>query len=435
MIGRNAKGKIRLIFLIAFLVVAGLSSQARAQTGSGRAGPTTRPAHQRRVQDVTSPPASTTQPASYYALVIGNNKYRDPKVNQLKTPVNDAIAVAQLLQDRYGFKTQLLRDATRGDIMTALSDYRTSLTQNSNWVIYYAGHGVLDAGEAYWIPVDGEKGNTMNWISADDIKQAVKSVPSKHVLVISDSCYSGAILIGGRDLESGITPRERFTSLARMQSLKSRNWMASGSVEPVADDGAPGHSIFAGAILQGLGQMKDEQFAASDLFPFVQRKVGGNSPQLPQYGSIRDSGDDLGDFVFSRGGAPLPNPADTPRDFRVTDPAYFGAEGDRGAINAVLHQYEDAFKHRDAAALWKIWPLPPTKRQGIERSFEESISIRMSLKVDTLDIAADGLNAIATGQISETITPKNGSPLSSPNNDITLTFKKNDGAWTIADVK
>jgi len=77
--------------------------------------------------------------------------------------------------------------------------------------------------------------------------------------------------------------------------------MSSGGDEPVADSGAPGHSVFAWAILKSLRQIGEDQFTANYLFSsFIQPAVGGESYQLPQYSWIRDSGHEYGDFVFSR---------------------------------------------------------------------------------------------------------------------------------------
>ena len=437
----------RLRFSVAAFLAAMLSCLAPAFCQSRQAEG--QPQARRGVQDVTATPAPRTEPAKYYALVIGNNHYRN--VAGLQTPVNDAKSVAQLLQDRYGFKINLLIDATRDDIFTALVLYRKSLTPNSNLLIYYAGHGYLDrdADESYWLPVDADKDNNENWISADDITRSVRAMPSKHVLVVSDSCYSGAILQGRdlRDSGSGINPQERVLYLAKKQSAKSRNWMASGSVEPVADDGAPGHSIFAAAILQGLGQAAEDQFAASDLFySFVQRKVGGNALQLPQYGSIRNSGDDLGDFIFSRAGAPLADLPDKPPaleltpqptpDLPVNYGSSFDSETDRNAITAVLHQFEEARKRKDASALWKIWPGAPLEtKQRIEAYFKSAASIRTSLQMDPPEISQDLTTATVSGQMRETYTPKNGEAPPARNEDITFTLKKNNGTWTIADVK
>src|SRR5215470_10388101 len=76
----------------------------------------------RGVQDVSTPAVAGLPPGGYVALVIGNNNYR--YVGKLKTAVNDANAVAQVLRDRYGFATTVLLDATRNSILTALNQYR-----------------------------------------------------------------------------------------------------------------------------------------------------------------------------------------------------------------------------------------------------------------------------------------------------------------------
>jgi len=257
----------------------------------------------RGVKDVALAQRSTVSLGPYYALVIGNNNYR--YLRKLETPINDANAFAKLLQDRYGFAPpKVLLDATRDDIFTALTKYRRTLPENSNLVIYYAGHGHYDrsADEAYWLPIDAESDNPDHWISANDITTSLNAIPSKHVLVISDSCYSGVLLRGDDEIQ--IKP-ERNAYLAQILKSKSRNLMSSGGDEPVADNsptGPKGHSVFANAILKYLGEMEDEQFTAEDVFPKIRRGVAGLSPQLPQYGSIRKSGDQSGDFVFSRNG-------------------------------------------------------------------------------------------------------------------------------------
>ena len=254
------------------------------------------------VHDVSPSTAPSLQTGPYYALVIGNNNYK--YLRHLLTPVSDANDVAQLLRERYGFQTQVLLDADRSHILTALVNYRKTLPANSNLLIYYAGHGYhdRDTDEAYWLPVDAQADNNANWISADDITSNVKATPSSHVLIISDSCYSGYLVAGGfRTLEAEINPEDRHALLEKLLGSKSRNLMSSGGDEPVADTGAPGHSIFAAAILDSLRQIEYDSFAAGDLFDrFIQPRVGGRSDQLPQYSWIRNSGHISGDFVFSR---------------------------------------------------------------------------------------------------------------------------------------
>lgn len=283
------KSPARNMFVV-LLFVAWLSSPA----AYGQ-----KPAEKREVQDVTSAPAVDPSAASYYALLIGNNEYR--YVTRLRTAAGDADAVAQLLRDRFGFRTQVLHNATRNDIITALVKYRSSLPENSNLLIFYAGHGHKDreADEAYWLPVDSQTDNNENWISADDITRDVRAIRSMHVMIVSDSCYSGALT---RDVDTSITLGDRNALIAKMFKSKSRTLMSSGSDEPVDDGGPNNHSVFANALLLSLGEMEEQQFTAEALFQKVQVRVAGRSAQLPQYSLIRNSGHDFGDFVFSRGG-------------------------------------------------------------------------------------------------------------------------------------
>jgi len=256
----------------------------------------------RGVKDNQVAPGPPLVLGPYYALVIGNNDYRSPSLPKLLTPINDANALARLLRDKYGFKVKKpLLNATRDDIFAALIDYRNTLPENSNLLIFFAGHGYHDhsTDEAYWLPVDAQKGNPDHWISANDITTNIKAIPAKHILVISDSCYSGVLT---RDADVGIRPLDPGNYLWKMLSSKSRTLMSSGGDEPVVDSGDEGHSVFANAVLKYLKEMEDAQFTAADLFPRIRRGVAGRTTQVPQYSYIRNSGDQFGDFVFSRGG-------------------------------------------------------------------------------------------------------------------------------------
>ena len=406
-----------------------------------------KPPGQRQVVDAASQPVAAKAPVQYYALVIGNNNYQN--VHKLQTPKADATAIEQILKKYYGFTTRLLLDATRDQILSSLNWYRRNLSPNSNLLIYYAGHGILDSGEAYWVPVDGSSDDNIEWISADDITTAVRSIPAKHVLVISDSCYSGAIIADDgttRSLGRVMTPRDQVAYLARLDGARSRNWMASGTIEPVADDGAPGHSIFAAALIQGLTQTKDDQFGAGDLFwGYVRRRVAGHSTQLPQYGLIRNSGDDMGDFIFSRGGAAPPDATDVPpvvdthdqqgRNDTTVVTDSLDAQAEQQQINLLVQQYKQAYILRDSKALWKIWPNPAkNKKKDIQSAFDGASAISMNVQVVSSEISSDGTKATIRGLLSETYTPKGRSPQSFPNQDITFELSKVDGNWTIVDV-
>ena len=158
--------------------------------------------------------ARDTEYGRYHALVIGNNEYSN--FQSLKTAVNDASVVADVLRRDYGFEVELLLNANRYKIVTALNKLRAKLTHNDNLLIYYAGHGVLDevTDSCYWLPVDAESGNDANWIANSTVTNHLAAIPAKHILLVVDSCYSGTLSRGiGAKLRVGV---ERSEWLRRM---------------------------------------------------------------------------------------------------------------------------------------------------------------------------------------------------------------------------
>ena len=256
---------------------------------------------QRGVNPAPPRDAAAAGAGSYFALVIGINDYHDP-LPSLKTAAGDAEAMAKLLSERYGFRVTLLLngEATRSNILNAFNQYRRNLHENDSLLIYYAGHGSSEreADKAYWLPADAEADTSSNWIIADELTTDIRLEPARHVLIISDSCYSGGLT---RDADTRVRSNDQQVYLGKMQSRKSRTLMSSGGNEPVADGGGGGHSVFARAVLNGLDQMDGGEFTAQDLFQdFVKPRVAGGSNQIPIYSQIRNSDDEAGDFVFRR---------------------------------------------------------------------------------------------------------------------------------------
>ncbi|MEO1998665.1 MAG: caspase family protein, partial [Planctomycetaceae bacterium] len=229
----------------------------------------------------------------YYALIIGNNNYNH--LGSLRTARGDAEAVAALLSESYGFTVSTLLDATRSDIVSNLARSRSQLTKGDNLLIYYAGHGWYDkeAEQGYWLPVDAQEEDPSNWISNATINDMLRANPAKHVMVVADSCFSGALTRG-----ISIEPHSRIY-LQRLAAKRARTALTSGGLEPVEDGGGSGHSAFALAFLNALR----ENAAIIDghtLFTAIRRPVMINADQTPEYGEIRKSGHEGGDFLFVR---------------------------------------------------------------------------------------------------------------------------------------
>ena len=239
----------------------------------------------------------------YNALVIGNSRYAH--LDQLPSATADARAVAEVLERKYGFRVIALYDADRYAILSALNELRTRLDEHDNLVVYYAGHGALDEvnQRGHWLPVDAQRGNPANWISNVAITDIFNAMKAKHVMVIADSCYSGALTESGIALaEEELGGDARTMWQKTLIARRSRTALTSGGLAPVLDEGEGGHSIFARAFLDVLNNSADvlegrrlyQEVAAQVAF----RARARGFQQEPRYAPIRFGRHEGGDFFF-----------------------------------------------------------------------------------------------------------------------------------------
>lgn len=239
----------------------------------------------------------------YYALIIGNSTYT--AYPTLQTPLNDAKSLDIVLRERYGFTTKVLINANRYQMMTAFNEIHKKLTPEDNLLIYYAGHGEIDQKTeiAYWLPSDAEINNSANWISSKSITDLLSIMPARHILVVADSCYSGALTgtaVAG--LPEGIDNSKREKWLKTMINHKARTVLTSGGVEPVLDEGSDGHSVFANAFLAVLRSnqnvLEDYNVFHRVAGPVKMASAKAGLEQSPQYAPLQYAGHEGSPFFF-----------------------------------------------------------------------------------------------------------------------------------------
>jgi hypothetical protein len=241
----------------------------------------------------------------FYAVVIGNNSYRDPGYAALKSAASDATAVANVLRSRYGYQTTVLLNASRLEMLTALNEMREKLGTGDNLLIYYAGHGEIDgAGKGYWVPSDGVAGNSKTWISNAMVSDILNAMPARHVLTVVDSCYSGTMTRSSTPtFDAGSMSADKWNTWVKtMANGRSRTALTSGGLQPVPDVGAGNHSYFARAFINAL-QDNTKLLEAGRLYRTVSTSVALTSvkaplPQNPQYAPIRFAGHESGEYFF-----------------------------------------------------------------------------------------------------------------------------------------
>ena len=139
-------------------------------------------------------------------------------------------------------------------------------------LILYAGHRIHERATqgAFWLPAGARADRPFARLPAAAIPDAILRTKAGSVLVIPDSCHSGALLRAG------------------------------GTVAvAVPDAGGDGHPVFARALLTGLDSMEPDACTARDLSDrYLLPMVVGRAAQEPQYRPTGKAGHAGGDVVL-----------------------------------------------------------------------------------------------------------------------------------------
>lgn len=234
----------------------------------------------------------------YYALVIGNNNYKN--LENLQTAVQDATEIADVLEKKYGYKVKLLTNANQYTMLEALSEYQKKLGKYDNLMVYYAGHGLLDEqNKGYWIPTDASATDKSKWIPNKAISDFMGEMKAKHVMVVADSCYSGTLT--GSSI-SPLPEKVDNEDILFTSRVKARTVLTSGGLQPVLDSGGNGHSIFASAFLDVLNE-NDGVMEGYRIYKAMSQQVSLRSSlagfkQVPEYSAIQHAGHEGSEYYF-----------------------------------------------------------------------------------------------------------------------------------------
>jgi uncharacterized caspase-like protein len=247
-------------------------------------------------------PTGETVTGTQWLLTIGIDNYLNwPR---LKTAVNDAQAVRDVLLEHYYFDREHVielfnEQATRKNILAALRELAHKVGPDDSLLVFYAGHGQLDSitKAGSWVPVESGTDDSSAWITNQTIKDYLKAdaIKAKHILLVSDSCFAGDFFRGSR----GNLPEVTDVVVKKAYQRASRQAITSGGVEPVSDAGFGGNSVFSHFLVSALRDNDKSFLIPSDLFPEVKSGVAQNAEQFPQFGTLHGvGGQEGGEFVL-----------------------------------------------------------------------------------------------------------------------------------------
>jgi TolB-like protein len=235
-----------------------------------------------RPRDVARTPAAS-RPA-LWVLSIGVSKYQDENIS-LRYADADAVAVAAALERQSGgllyseVRSLVLTNAevTRKSILEEGSRFLNQAGPDDVAVIFLAGHGVQDhtTHKYYFLPHAANSDNLLaDGVRMSDFDDMVGTLQRnvRRVVVMLDTCHSGALRVTSRAVAAGDDLAQRLSTGEGMFLLAASK-AGEESLAPEALE----HGAFTRALLDGLQGGADFDgdglISVSDLFAYVARQV------------------------------------------------------------------------------------------------------------------------------------------------------------------
>jgi len=235
-----------------------------------------------------------------YALIIGNNKYNDPKLAQLKTPEADARALAKVLgTEKIGNFDEVspLINQTESKSRRAISEFLSNKKPDDLVLVYFSGHGVLDDRGGLFLALKDTQTRSLNAtaISSSFITYEMDTCRSRQQILILDCCHSGAFARGTKG------PQRAVTESTFEGSGSGRVVLTASDSTQVAFEGdqvisQTNLSLFTHFLLEGLktGEAdtnNDGNVSLDEWYDYCHAKITATTPkQVPHKWSYRQQG-------------------------------------------------------------------------------------------------------------------------------------------------
>ncbi|MDF5733052.1 MAG: caspase family protein [Rhizonema sp. PD38] len=265
------------------------------------------------------------------AVVIGVNQYENG-IPPLKTAVNDAKKLAKILETQYQYQVLSFLDtdatyAQLNHLLTALENQTLPLADGSTIQIqpddqiffYFAGHGIAadelgcsDIPTGYLVPQDAHLhlDNDDSLLTMQRLHDALLKLSCRHLLVILDCCFAGAIHWAEKRevIKRSTMYRERYERF--MCGCAQQVITSAASDERAADslyrlghrNENSEHSPFAQLLFNALmGEAdfcKDGVMTATEIYVYIHSQLSQlTAKQTPCFYQLKNH--DKGEYIFA----------------------------------------------------------------------------------------------------------------------------------------
>jgi hypothetical protein len=136
----------------------------------------------------------------------------------------------------------------------------------------------------YWVPLNASAPE-IDYVSNKKLDEIISGCQAKHILMISDACYSAAMR-GGNEEDNSVPQKYEY-------KFKSRQMLTSGGLEKV-----PGESIFIKMVMKALQENQEKYLSAKVLYNLIFSGVRNQTNKEPELNLFGKDGNEGGQFYF-----------------------------------------------------------------------------------------------------------------------------------------
>ncbi len=241
--------------------------------------------------------------ANSHALLIGAWDY--PGTDDDLQFVKQDIERLKIKLKKIGFEEKKIKillktqDTSERKITTALHWLINNTNPEDRILIAYAGHGQTVNGLGYIVPtnISPQKENYPDFISMADIQAIYKIIPAKHLFIVFDSCFSGALFEDSKgDNTFSFNDFRSVSNYLKVNTFrKARQALTAGPADQTVPADGPFMLSFVDAIstLAADGD-QNKIITGSEVMNWVKSNSG--KTLSPDSGEL--AGHQRGDFIF-----------------------------------------------------------------------------------------------------------------------------------------
>lgn len=229
-----------------------------------------------------------------WALLFANSNYK--YYEPLDGPKVDAMQIQKTLKNDYNFQNVIIQnDLNKNDFEKYFQvDLRRIIEYYNinSLLIWYAGHGLYQNDESYWLPVDAQNNTVTSYFSITALRSHLVPYAKDlaHLLIVSDACNSGSSFY---ELYRE-SPQSLSCNNTNLMTKKSYQVLTSSKSDEVSSD----QSKFVQIFLDVLNSEKTSCISVNKIYKELKNEFDKQSIQTPQLGAIRGMSDQNGTFFF-----------------------------------------------------------------------------------------------------------------------------------------